>query len=75
MKDTFIPRQYKKYGLILGMARVIDLGATLATYYESNGSNPNESREIDRLALQSDWQSIGDDFRYAIGRYEHVETA
>ena len=48
-----------------GVARVIDLGATLNIY------NKNDTPEkTDAKAIYSDWASVGDDITYAIQTHE-----
>jgi len=55
-----------------GMARALDLGATLVLFNDS----PTEQM-ADRLAMQSDWSAVGEDIREAIKRFEaeHVKQA
>ena len=44
-----------------GVARILDLGATLNEYNENL-----TIEEADLQAILSDWFAVGDDFRYAI---------
>ncbi|MFA4890030.1 MAG: hypothetical protein WC587_00125 [Candidatus Paceibacterota bacterium] len=51
-----------------GVARVIDIGGTLQIYNESK-----TPKEADVLAIKSDWESVGEDVKNAMGEYEHRE--
>lgn len=56
---------FAKPSFIEGIARCIDIGATLQIYNESK-----TSREADFIALFNDWLTVGDDIRAAIKKYE-----
>lgn len=47
-----------------GMARIMDLGATLVVYNDSLSIE-----EADKRALNSDWRAVGDDLRSAMNSY------
>ncbi len=53
--------------LIGGMARVVDLGATLQDYNYSRNT-----AEADTKALINDWFAIGDDIRHSLNQYERT---
>ncbi len=48
-----------------GVGRLFDFSYSLNQYNESETGN-----KADYLALQSDWEAIGDDIRYALNEYE-----
>jgi hypothetical protein len=52
---------------LTGVARTLDLGATLqfCSYYVSSGP-----KEADERALHSDWRAVGHDLSEAIERFE-----
>jgi hypothetical protein len=52
---------FARPSFIEGVARVMDLGATLQEY---NGHGSSE--EADSIALMSDWRAVGDDLRRAM---------
>lgn len=52
---------------IEGMARVLDMGATLQEYNTSNTDS-----EADAKALKNDWKMIGKDVKDAISKYEQT---
>lgn len=53
------------FGFWEGVARVVDIGGTMAAYNES--LTPEEA---DIKALSSDWQAVGDDIRAAMNLYD-----
>lgn len=61
---------YARPSFIEGMARVLDLGATLTDFNYS--LTPEEA---DFAAIQSDWQTVGDDIRAALEQFakDHAE--
>ena len=65
MTNLYIPNKlYANPSTIEGIARVVDLGATLQEY---NTSMTEE--QADFKAIRNDWRAIGDDFRFAIKKY------
>jgi len=56
---------FAKPNFLEGVARALDLGATLVLFNDS----PTEQM-ADRLAMQSDWVAVGEDIREAIRRFE-----
>jgi hypothetical protein len=52
-----------KKKFVEGMARVLDLGATLAI-------SPSLETNADKKALASDWRAIGEELRQAMSNYE-----
>ena len=54
-------RLYAEPTFISGMARVLDIGATL---HEFNYSTTPELADIE--AIRSDWEAVGNDLRVAI---------
>lgn len=59
---------FGSFGFFEGMARVMDLGATMVIYNESP-----TIEEADNLALESDWKAVGDDMRSAMTSYAEKE--
>ena len=59
---------FGSFGFLEGMARVMDLGATMVVYNDS--ASPEEA---DSRALDSDWRSIGDDIKSAMASYAEKE--
>jgi hypothetical protein len=55
---------YARPAFVGGIARCLDLGATLREF----NSSP-DGDQADRVALASDWWAIGDDLRAAILKY------
>ena len=62
-------RLFARPSFIEGMARVLDLGATLQTYNKSE-----TPEEADYLALLSDWTATGNDLKFVIKKYERDGT-
>jgi hypothetical protein len=60
--------RYSRRGVLEGMARVFDLGATL-----NRRRRVRSGAEADATAIRSDWISVGQDIRNAIGIYK-LET-
>jgi hypothetical protein len=52
---------YAEPNFVSGVARVLDIGATL---HQFNYSDTPEEADIE--ALRSDWEAVGDDLRAAI---------
>lgn len=48
-----------------GVARVMDIGATMQTY-----NNSRTEKEADLKALKKDWEVVGKDISNAIKQYE-----
>ena len=66
MKSKYIfGKLYARPSFIEGIARVVDLGATLQIY---NGSDSEIKADID--ALRNDWRSVGNDMNSVIKIYE-----
>ena len=61
---------FGSFGFWEGMARVLDLGATMVVYNDSP-----TIEEADLRALSEDWQAVGDDIRNAITIYGKEEQA
>lgn len=55
---------FGSFGFFEGMARVMDLGATMMIYNDSP-----TIEEADNLALASDWRAVGDDIESAMTSY------
>lgn len=53
-----------------GMARVLDIGATLRFYDESK-----TPEEADYIALSNDWKEVGNDLMVAIKQYDRQNFA
>ena len=60
--STFL---FARPSFIEGMARVIDLGATLQVYNESR-----TEKEADIKAIKKDWEAVGEDVANAVKGYE-----
>ena len=56
--------------LIEGMARVLDIGATLQKYNVSKSDI-----EADMQALKSDWKIVGSDIEKAVSKYDKHRKA
>ncbi len=54
-------RLFARPSFLSGCSRVLDMGSTFDEYNQDD-----TPREADRLALQGDWYSVGDDLRYVI---------
>jgi hypothetical protein len=54
---------YARSSLLEGLARLLDLGGTLNEYNRS--ATPDEA---DLVALRSDWEAIGADFRSVLSQ-------
>ncbi len=52
-----------------GMARVVDLGATMQIYNDSKSE-----KEADIKALNNDWRAVGQDIHFAIEHYEQASA-
>ncbi len=52
--------------LLFGFARTLDLGATFDEYNTSK--TPSEA---DWKAISNDWQTVGEDMRYAIAKAQN----
>ena len=69
---------YARPSFLEGMARIFDMGGTLNEY--DFGSNPDGSEspkpadgaKADMEALRSDWRTVGDDMRSAMGGYRLI---
>jgi hypothetical protein len=61
MNNLFL---FAGFGFFEGMGRVVDLTGTMVGY---NSSQTIE--EADNRALNSDWKTVGDDFRKAMNSY------
>lgn len=63
-------RLFARPSFLEGVARVIDIGATLNVYNQDSTGN-----EADAKAIYSDWFAVGDDLRSAIRKHqeEHQE--
>lgn len=59
---------FGSFGFLEGMARVMDLGATMVDYNDSP-----TSAEADSQALDSDWRAVGDDIKSAMTSYDEEE--
>lgn len=65
-RTTFL---FPRASFLSGLARVLDIGGTYNAY------NSSESPEqADRIALENDWQAVGDELREAMGRAEDEEA-
>lgn len=61
-KSTFL---FARPSFIEGMARVMDLGATMQIYNDSE-----TEKEADLKALKNDWEAVGEDVVIAAKQYE-----
>jgi hypothetical protein len=62
MTRLYIPnRLFARPSFFEGMARILDVGATLQQYNVSA-----TGREADIRALKNDWRAVGDDIKAAI---------
>ena len=59
---------FGSFGFFEGMARVMDLGATMVVYNDSP-----TIEEADNLALASDWRAVGDDIQSVMTSYAEKE--
>lgn len=59
---------FGSFGFFEGMARVMDLGATMVVYNDSP-----TIEEADSRALESDWRAVGDDIKSAMTSYAEKE--
>jgi len=64
-KSTFL---FAMPNFLRGMARAVDIGATMNLYNES----PN-AKIADARALAADWKQIGDNMREVIDEHETTE--
>ena len=62
MSPTF--RNFAMPSFLTGLARVLDLGATLSACSYVEWESPEEA---DWEAIRSDWEAEGDDLRVALG--------
>ena len=60
--STFL---FSRPSFIEGMARVVDLGATMQVYNDCE-----TEKEADLKALKKDWGSVGEDIVLAASKYE-----
>jgi hypothetical protein len=58
-------RLFAEPSFLEGVARLVDLGATLNVYNESG-----TPAEADQQALLSDWMTVGEDIQMSIYAYE-----
>lgn len=65
----FSSRLYARPSILSGVARVLDMGG-LFDAYNTSGSE----READRLALESDWRSVGSDLKEALQEQRQSRT-
>jgi len=63
-KTTFL---YATPNFLLGMASVLDLGATLTVYNESESPE-----EADFKAIYSDWATTGEDISSALNKWGNM---
>lgn len=61
-KSTFL---FARPSFIEGMARIMDLGATMQIYNDSK-----TEKEADIRALKKDWEAVGEDVVIAAKQYE-----
>ena len=61
-KSTFL---FARPSFIEGIARVMDLGATMQAY-----NNSKTEKEADLKALRKDWEAVGEDVVSAASMYE-----
>jgi hypothetical protein len=67
MTNLFV---FGSFGFFEGMARVVDIGATMVVYNESP-----TPQEADSAALYSDWRTVGDDLEKAMASYAENQQA
>ena len=58
---TFSDLLFARPSFLEGVARLLDLGGTLNEYNESNSPE-----DADLVALRSDWEALGQDYRSAL---------
>lgn len=58
---------FARPSFLSGMARVLDLGATLDDYNTCLNDG-----QADSIALRSDWDAVGGDLRAAMGKFDEV---
>ena len=63
-------RLFAEPSFVEGMARVLDIGATLQVYNTSL-----TGREADVKALKNDWRAVGDDLKAAIEHEQQIVRA
>ncbi len=63
--STFL---FARPSFLEGMARVMDLGATMQVYNDSK-----TEKEADLKALRKDWEAVGEDVVSAANRYEQTK--
>jgi hypothetical protein len=56
---------YARPSFFEGFARLLDLGGTLNEYNQSDTSD-----DADLVALRSDWEAIGEDFRGVLSQVQ-----
>lgn len=61
---------YAEPSFLEGMARVLDLGATLQQYRSSRTED-----EADMEAMRDDWVAVGEDIRVSMAVYEQQTGA
>lgn len=61
-QSTFL---FARPSFIEGVARVMDIGATMQVYNDSK-----TEKEADLKALKKDWEAVGEDILSAIEKYE-----
>lgn len=67
-KPKTFPLSSKSF--FIGMARVLDIGATLRFYDKSK-----TPEEADYIALSNDWKEVGNDLMVAIKQYDRQNFA
>ncbi|MFH1187949.1 MAG: hypothetical protein V1688_03770 [bacterium] len=58
---------FARPSFVSGMAGVLDLGANLQFYNESE-----TAEDADNIALLNDWKQVGNDLKIAIKKYERA---
>jgi len=60
---------FARPSFIEGMARVMDLGATMQIYNDSKSG-----KEADLKAIMNDWIAVGKDIFNTVNDYEHKQS-